>query len=388
MDFADTHYFLLIVPICLILMGGLFFICYFFFKAPAYLFWLGLGYVVPSFALAAQSFLSNDMLTLCAPCLGAMYLFGAWASAYAMALRKNANAHSKLAFVLIFSAVSFLTYYSLFNDQLWVRMLVLNLTIAIVESLVLFSIFKNYKQTDLLNKIVDYSYLLIVLYGFVRGLIIFIFLKNIEMHMLVTSVWWLMMLAASILSSLWFAIVLLGTLVRDIVAKLNDERSRDPLTHLLNRRGFYDAVKLKFSQSPQKKCFLVMCDVDHFKKINDTYGHSTGDQVLQQIGQMISKNIGENDLAGRFGGEEFIILIQVEQIEAAYNCVERVRIAIENEQFSAQKISLTASFGLTPLQQRNLLKSIDIADKLLYDAKRAGRNRTVLNQQKPRLASY
>ena len=208
------------------------------------------------------------------------------------------------------------------------------------------------------------------------------------MHMLVTSVWWLMMLAASILSSLWFAIVLLGTLVRDIVAKLNDERSRDPLTHLLNRRGFYDAVKLKFSQSPQKKCFLVMCDVDHFKKINDTYGHSTGDQVLQQIGQMISKNIGENDLAGRFGGEEFIILIQVEQIEAAYNCVERVRIAIENEQFSAQKISLTASFGLTPLQQRNLLKSIDIADKLLYDAKRAGRNRTVLNQQKPRLASY
>lgn len=363
-------------------MGGLFFICYFFFKAPSYLFWLGFGYVVPSFALGAQSFLSNDMLTLCAPCLGAMYLFGAWASAYAMALRKNANAHSKLAFVLIFSAVSFLTYYSLFNDQLWVRMLVLNLTIAIVESLVLFSIFKNYKQTDLLNKIVDYSYLLIVLYGFVRGLIIFIFLKNIEMHMLVTSVWWLMMLAASILSSLWFAIVLLGTLVRDIVTKLNDERSRDPLTLLFNRRGFYDAAKLNFSLIPQRKCFLVMCDVDHFKKINDTYGHLVGDQVLQQIAHIINKNVRENDLVGRFGGEEFIILLQIDQIDLAYNVVERIRMAIENEQFSSQKISLTASFGLTQLQQPNLTQGIDNADKLLYAAKRAGRNCIVFNQQK------
>lgn len=361
-------------------MGGLLLICYFFFKAPAYLFWLGLGYVVPSFALGAQSFLSDEMLTLCAPCLGAMYLFGAWASAYAMALRKNAKAHSKIAFILIISAVLLLGYYSSVNDQLWVRMLILNLTIATVESLVLFSIFKNYKQTNLLNKIVDYSYLFIVLYAFVRGLIIFFLLKDIEMHMLVTSVWWLMMLAASILSSLWFAIVLLGTLVRDTVTKLNDERSRDPLTLLLNRRGFYDAVKFKFSQSPQKRYFLVMCDVDHFKKINDTYGHSTGDHVLQGIAQMISNNLRQNDLVGRFGGEEFILLIQVEQIDCAYDIVEKIRKDIENEQFSAQKISLTASFGLTQLQQRDLSHSIDIADKLLYDAKRAGRNRIVLNQ--------
>ena len=382
MDFADTHYFLLIVPICLILMGSLFFICYFFFKAPSYLFWLGLGYVVPSFALGAQSFMSNHMLTTCAPYLGIMYLFGAWASAYAMALRKNANAHSAIAFILIFSAVLLLAYYSLVNDQLWMRMLILNLTIAIVESLVLFSIFKNYKQTDLLNKIVDYSYLLIVLYAFVRGLIIFIFLKDIEIHMLVTSVWWLMMLAASILSSLWFAIVLLGTLVRDIVAKLNDERSRDPLTHLLNRRGFYDAAKLNFSYTPQRKCFLVMCDVDHFKKINDTYGHLVGDQVLQQIAHIINKNVRENDLVGRFGGEEFIILLQIDQIDLAYNVVERIRIAIENGQFSSQKISLTASFGLTQLQQANLTQGIDHADKLLYAAKRAGRNCIVFNQQK------
>lgn len=369
-------------------MGSLLLICYLFFKAPSYLFWLGLGYIVPSFALGAQSFMSSQILTLFAPCLGAMYLFGAWASAYAMALRKNANAHSRIALILIILAVVLLTYYSSVNDQLWMRMLIVNLTIAIVESLVLFSIFKHYKQTDFLNKIVDYSYLLIVLYAFVRGLIIFIFLKNIEIHMLISSAWWLMMLAASILSSLWFAIVLLGTLVRDTVSKLNDERSKDPLTLLMNRRGFYDSVKLNTAQFPQRNYFLVMCDVDHFKKINDNYGHLIGDQVLQQIGQTISRNLRGNDLVGRFGGEEFIILLQTEQIDFAYQIVERIRIAIEREQFSAEKISLTASFGLTSLQQHCLSQSIDSADKLLYDAKRAGRNCIVLDQQKSVLARY
>ena len=80
MNFADTHYFILIVPICLILMGSLLLICHYFFKAPTYLFWLGLGYIVPSFALAAQSFMSNQQLTFSAPVVGGLYLFGAWAA--------------------------------------------------------------------------------------------------------------------------------------------------------------------------------------------------------------------------------------------------------------------------------------------------------------------
>ncbi|MDN5625107.1 MAG: GGDEF domain-containing protein, partial [Acinetobacter sp.] len=82
-------------------MGSLLLICHYFFKAPTYLFWLGLGYIVPSFALAAQSFMSNQQLTFSAPVVGGLYLFGAWASAYAMALRKKASAHTLVAFILI-----------------------------------------------------------------------------------------------------------------------------------------------------------------------------------------------------------------------------------------------------------------------------------------------
>ena len=355
-------------------MGSLLLICHYFFKAPTYLFWLGLGYIVPSFSLAAQSFMSNQQLTFSAPLLGGLYLFGAWASAYTMALRKNASSHTLSAFILIFFTICLLVYYSFVDELLWMRMLILNISIATIESLVLTSIFRDDKQSDWLNKLVDYSYLFIVVYTFVRVIIIFFFLKNIEASMLVDSVWWLMMLAASIILSMWFAIVLLGTLVRDIILKLNDERCRDPLTHLLNRRGFYDAAKINLIDLPEKQYFLLMCDVDHFKKINDTYGHLVGDQILQSVGRLVSRHVGEKGLVGRFGGEEFIVLLQVEDFSYAYKIAERMRTAIETEQFLTQSILLTASFGLTQVRHRNLASGIEAADKLLYVAKRRGRN--------------
>ncbi|MFW1799927.1 GGDEF domain-containing protein [Acinetobacter nematophilus] len=355
-------------------MGSLLLICHFFFKAPAYLFWLGLGYIVPSFSLAAQSFMTNQQLTLTAPLLGCFYLFGAWTSAYAMALRKNGNAHNLLAVVLTGLTLPFLIYFSYVDEQLWVRMLILNLAIAMIESLVLPSLFKDYQHRDWLNKLVDYSYLFIVLYTFARSVIVYCCLQNVQTNMLVDSVWWLMMLAASILLSLWFAIIVVGTLVRDIILKLNDDRSRDPLTHLLNRRGFYDAAKTSLIDLSQTQYFLLMCDVDHFKKINDTYGHLIGDQILQRVSNLVSQNVGKEDLVGRFGGEEFIVLLHVANAEIAYEIAEKIRISIENEVFSSKNIVLTASFGLVQVQYRNLALGIESADKCLYAAKRAGRN--------------
>ena len=113
---------------------------------------------MPSFSVAAQSFMSNKQLALSAPILGSMYLFGAWASAYAMGLRKNTNARPYWCLALVVMALFSLSYYSYVDDQLWIRMLILNISIALVESLVLFSMFKHYQVIDLLNKIVDFSY--------------------------------------------------------------------------------------------------------------------------------------------------------------------------------------------------------------------------------------
>lgn len=355
-------------------MGSLFLICHYFYQAPKYLFWLGLGYIVPSFSVAAQSVMSNTELALYSPVLGGLYLFGAWASAYAMALRKKAHAHSFWCFGLITIALLLLSYFSYVDNQLWIRMLILNFAIATVESLVLFSIFRHYQDVDIFNKIVDFSYLFIVIYTFARSLIIYLFLSNIEADMLVTSVWWLIMLAASIFFSMWFAIVLLGTLVRDIIHKLNDERLKDPLTHLLNRRGFYERAKLILSRISDQSYFLLMCDIDHFKQINDQYGHLIGDCILQQVGEIIRGNVPDQDLVGRFGGEEFILLLQVQDQYQAYAIAERIRVSIEGSPLSVSKISVTASFGLAQIIEQDFIRAIGVADQLLYSAKRSGRN--------------
>lgn len=373
-------------------MGSLMLICHFVFKAPRYLLWLGLAYIVPAMALAAQSLMTHQQITLSSPIVGIMYLFGTWASAYAMARRKNANAHSRIAWLLIVLITALLGYYAWTNEQLWMRVLILNLGIAVVGALVLVSMFRDFKNTDRLNKIVDLSYLMIVLYTFARSLIILFFLQNMDIDTLSTSVWWLLMLAASILLSMWFAMALLGSMVRDIIFKLSDERSRDPLTYLLNRRGFYDAASIKLAQLPTQKYFLLMCDIDHFKKINDNYGHLVGDRILQQVGLIISRNVRGNDLVGRFGGEEFIILLQVEQVNIASIIAERIRSAIATELFlekTDEKVSVTASFGLTHVQSKNLTSTIDLADKLLYAAKGAGRNCIFLDSdEKPYLNKF
>lgn len=103
-----------------------------------------------------------------------------------------------------------------------------------------------------------------------------------------------------------------------------------------------------------------------------------GDHILQQVVVIISQNVRAHDLVGRFGGEEFIILLQVENITLAYQIAERIRTAIESELFLEQKISVTASFGLTQVKNQDLMDTIEVADKLLYAAKRAGRNCTLL----------
>ncbi|HEX5382367.1 MAG TPA: GGDEF domain-containing protein, partial [Acinetobacter sp.] len=187
-------------------------------------------------------------------------------------------------------------------------------------------------------------------------------------------VWWLIMLAASIFLSMWFAIVLLGTLVRDIIHKLNDERQKDPLTNLLNRRGFYEKAKSVLSYTSQDTYFLLMCDIDHFKQINDQYGHLIGDSILQHVGQIIRENVRDQDLVGRFGGEEFILLLKVKDQYQAYAIAERIRIAIETKRLSVSKISVTASFGLAQIVEQDFIRAIGVADQLLYSAKQSGRN--------------
>ena len=146
----------------------------------------------------------------------------------------------------------------------------------------------------------------------------------------------------------------------------------DGLTGALNRRAFFERAKASEGERS-----VVMLDIDHFKRINDTYGHAAGDEVLREITRRVSVTLREGDLIGRYGGEEFALLLDVQDAQLARQIAERVRAAIATLPIAlpqGESIFVTASLGVCsgsePIEQM-----LGTADELLYLAKQSGRDR-------------
>ena len=157
----------------------------------------------------------------------------------------------------------------------------------------------------------------------------------------------------------------------------------DPLTGLYNRRfldGHLTQAIERAGQLDRPLCVLVL-DIDHFKRINDSYGHDVGDEVLCRFADHLREGLRASDLAARIGGEEFAILMPDIDLASAEKAAERLRLGIAAERWevSSQTITVTTSIGVASLGsdgQRGLMKRADLA---LYEAKHAGRNRVVVS---------
>lgn len=169
------------------------------------------------------------------------------------------------------------------------------------------------------------------------------------------------------------------TLARD----LRIEASVDPLTGLLNRRSFYEAARslLERSAAADEAVSLIMIDIDHYKGVNDAFGHQIGDGVLKDVSHIIKEQTRESDVVVRYGGEEFVIMLPATPYEAAMAAANRICCAVRQHDFKAEDrlIRLTISVGVTTLNQ---VTSSDLTDRLIYladtalfEAKREGRDR-------------
>lgn len=161
--------------------------------------------------------------------------------------------------------------------------------------------------------------------------------------------------------------------------KLQRQSEEDPLTHLFNRRAF-DALAgnlLKLA-SPTQPAWLIMMDVDHFKSINDTWGHPTGDKVLVQLATTLKKFSRPGDVIGRLGGEEFAVVFCTPGHEDVNGYTTRIQNEIRQLRFEGPKgepFSITVSFGVASGWQRELKAVLAEADAALYEAKKSGRDR-------------
>ena len=169
------------------------------------------------------------------------------------------------------------------------------------------------------------------------------------------------------------------TIISKKTKKFEHEANFDALTQIYNRNMFNDLMqeKLHNAQYRQSNISFAIMDIDHFKSVNDTYGHLVGDMVLKELAMLVSKHIRDDDIFARWGGEEFIIALDTD-IKHAQKVVEKIRLAIYEKEY--EKVgSITCSFGLTDFRKDDTLQSITKrADEALYEAKESGRNRVCI----------
>ncbi|WP_205955556.1 sensor domain-containing diguanylate cyclase [Pantoea stewartii] len=166
-------------------------------------------------------------------------------------------------------------------------------------------------------------------------------------------------------------------LVQDKIGRLSSEAQTDPLTQLLNRRGL-NAV-LDYFQTLQQPFAVLALDIDHFKNVNDNWGHDVGDRVIQQVARTLQQSARKQDIVSRNGGEEFLMLLPDTSLADAEAIAERIRLSIAGE--AVENVgNITLSIGVAEWSARRvpLETSLKRADDALYQAKNAGRNCTVV----------
>jgi diguanylate cyclase (GGDEF)-like protein len=162
--------------------------------------------------------------------------------------------------------------------------------------------------------------------------------------------------------------------------------STDRLTGLYNRGHWEELLKLEYARHSRYGAVssLVMCDIDHFKRVNDTFGHPAGDKVIQRVAHVMRSHIRDADIAGRYGGEEFAVLLPDTNKNGARVFCERLRQAVEAEtvQHEGQTIQCTISLGVADLSKptSDYKSLIEWADQALYQSKKNGRNQVSVDE--------
>ena len=194
-------------------------------------------------------------------------------------------------------------------------------------------------------------------------------------------------------------VLLVGSLALQTATDLNQvsalrrENILDPLIGIYNRRhlNLKLAEEIKRAHRYNVQLSMLLLDIDHFKNINDTYGHYIGDLVLKSLGQLLLKNVRETDIVARYGGEEIAVIAPHTSVPTAANLAERLRQAVEtsvmvtaDEQEDRQAVTISVSIGVAGLDRQIVDKQslIERADEALYKAKQKGRNRVVVFNSK------
>ena len=349
---------------------------------------MGAGIVLTNIALSIQSILPPALIATYAVATAVLYLAGAWLIGRSMSLHFGAPHPRPLACLIVAATLLGLYYYSLVQPNLGTRIVILSTGIGALYLLPYVRGFQRRSTPDPLDTLLYICYFVCGIYVLLRPLAIL----AMEQHStgeLVHTIYWFITILGGLLFWMVLACLLLASSIRSTLARLQHEKNIDPLTQLRNRRALDAAAKQWLKHpSPSSSCVL-MCDIDHFKSINDTWGHAYGDHVLCQVADCLRSSTRSYDTLIRHGGEEFLILLPHTTADTAQSIADRIQQQLAQACYQLPNHEkITISLGMTTLApDEPLEQAIARADQALYQAKATGRDKMVISHKSEETAA-
>jgi diguanylate cyclase (GGDEF)-like protein len=370
----------LIGPAILVLFSFSFLYAWTFDRERRYLLSFALAFLFYCLGVLIQIMLWPGDLGHNAMLSAAVYGVASWLVAEAMLRRINKQLGWMLPVVVLAAMMIGIYYFFYISRDLVARIFIQN---GLLGALFLATAMRMIpsRHARLSERILFWVFLAFALHFFVRLLLSMDVKDAVSTpEQFARSTFWIVLQISMSFFGVALGLALLASTVIDIMEGLRRERDIDLLTGVLARRSFEEKAAVRFVDRRREALSLIVCDIDHFKSLNDGYGHAVGDAVLRQLGDLLRHGVRAGDLVGRFGGEEFVILLRRAPLADAQQFAERLRQTIARTVFPELPAgrAVTASFGVAQRRPGEGMWDLFVrADTALYEAKSAGRDRVV-----------
>lgn len=373
MHATSFHYYAVAIPVFLLLLAAACAIGSFFLRAHRYLLRQASSYSLVTLAFATDIFGGTNPGFLVAAGAASLYLLAAIYAARAIAMRMGRTVQSYAVGAIGLLMLGGIAWYTLHTPDWVARRAIVALSMAMVLSLVVPRVWRA-QQRHTADRIAVTLFTLATLLMWLRpvGLLT---ATPAPLGPLTEITFLRVNLLVLLVVIAIYTAALIACALADSTAKLRAERDHDGLTNLINRRALEEVC----TPTPYARGFrvLVMCDLDHFKGINDQYGHAAGDEVLRQFGHILQSMVREADVTARLGGDEFVLALKHTTVEQAQKLIARIQAQMARACWCPPEPQrpVTASFGMVRLRaQERLQETLQRADQLMYLAKKTGRN--------------
>lgn len=365
----------LMLPMCMAIFACAFMVLS-RFKMPAALAWgLGLGLCGAAFAVPIAP-LPTALTAVLADLffVGGFYFYG---EAFLIHFGKPLYRRERLAFSAIYLIMDL--YVVLKLGDLHLELL---LTDIATSCLLGFALARVMHSADTLAERGVVMVGSVVVLDTLLRVLVFVFFSasTARIEDMAGSTYFVAMQVTTPVIGVFYVLAIAAALADRVIRQLRDDAERDPLTGLLNRRGFEQALAHTGASSGLNGA-VIICDIDHFKQVNDRYGHAAGDRVIQALAEALQRHMPINAISARFGGEEFVAFLPAATLAEAGIFAQALRgyFAAQDWRHMTIDQQITASFGVASVfdGETSAQAAIKRADKALYDAKAAGRNKVV-----------